>query len=163
MQQDQVIPIHVDSPKSRRNPGLIISMIAAVVGMYLLVESGGGTVQPLLILGVIGASYSWFVTPRQFRIYQNALVIKFGWPKLKVIPLSEITQMEKVEAHTGERLRVRLTNRRQIMVTVDNINEFRTRLDQARLNFDVTDVKSTSTVVEPGQDVYQEPEGPAPY
>jgi hypothetical protein len=153
--QDQ--PLYIGGPKSKRNNGLIFSLLITLAGVYFAITSGSATL--MLIVGLGGASYSWFSVATRFLIYQNVLVIKYGWPKVKVVPLPEISLMEKVEQATGEQLRLRLTNGKQVMIAAADIDEFQARLEEARKRF--TGVYVEPAAADPG--VGQEPQGPAPY
>ena len=134
MQEAEVRPLYTFFPKSRRNNGLIFSLLVLVGGLVLGVSSGD---LPNLMMGVglIGASYSWFSVATRFFLYQNVLVIKYGWPKTRVIPYDEISLMENVYHPQGEQLRLRMTNGKQVMITADDVDLFRASLEEARRGF----------------------------
>lgn len=141
-------PLYMDSPKSKFNVTLIFAMVVAVIGL-----ATGATF--LLILGLIGAVMNWFTSPKQFQIYQNALVIVYGKPRVKAIPFPDISHTEILVMPMGSRLRVRLINGKRVLVAVENIEEFRARLDDAMEKFNGTYGE--------GVIVDQEPEDPTPY
>lgn len=124
MEQPQEQPLHWDSPKSKYNLTLIFSLVVAVIGL-----ATGATF--LLILGLIGAAMNWFTNAKQYLIYQNALVVVYGRPRVKVIPFSDISHLEMLAMPMGNRLRVRLVSSKRLVVTVKDVDEFRTRLDDA--------------------------------
>ena len=149
-QENQPVqPIHWDIPKSRLNPTLIVALVVAVLGLF----SG-----PLLIvLGLGMAGFAWLTTPRQFLIYQNALVIVYGRPRVKVIQFPEIAQQEILSMPMGNRLRVRLDSGRRIMVNVRDVEEFHDRLGEALEKFNETYPRREVPKAEEG------PETPTPY
>lgn len=140
-------PLYMDGPKSKFNITLIFSLMVAVVGLWI---------DPIIvILGLIGAGVNYFTSPKQFQIYQNALVIVYGKPRVKAIPFPDISHTEILVMPMGSRLRVRLINGKRVLVAVENIEEFRVRLDEAMEKF-------AGTYGE-GAIVEQEPEDPRPY
>ena len=164
--QDQ--PIYSDRPSSRFNSGLIFGLVLVVVGLVLTVTRGNGKPDLLFVGGLFAVAYSWFFTPKQFHIYQNALVIVYGRPRVKVIPLSLVSAIEKgmfaagpLARPTGEQLRVSLVTGKQETITANNLDEFRARLEEAVARFKGTGVPST--VVDTASRIDQGPEGPAPY
>lgn len=138
----------MDSPKSKLNITLIFALVVAVIGL-----ATGQTF--LLLLGLIGAGLNWFTSPKQFQIYQNALVIVYGKPRVKAIPFPEISHTEILVLPMGSRLRVRLVNGKRVLVAVENIEEFRVRLDEALEKFNGTYGERALSD--------QEPENPTPY
>ena len=149
-QENQPVqPIHWDTPKSRLNPTLIVALVVAVLGLF------SGSL--LIVLGLGMAIFAWLTTPKQFLIYQNALVIVYGRPRVKVIQFPEIDQQEILRMSMGNRLRVRLGSGRRIMVTVRNVEEFRDRLNEALEKFRETYPRQEAPEAEEG------PENPTPY
>lgn len=128
MEQPQEQPLHWDSPKSKWNLTLIFSIVVAVIGL-----ATGATF--LVILGLIGAGVNWFTNAKQFLIYQNALVVVYGRPRVKVIPFTEISHLEMLVLPMGNRLRVRMVSGKRLVVSVSDIDQFRARLDDALEKF----------------------------
>ena len=124
MEQPQEQPLHWDGPKSKFNLTLIFSLVVAVIGL-----ATGATF--LLLLGLVGAGMNWFTNAKRYLIYQNALVVVYGRPRVKVIPYSDISHLEMLVMPMGNRLRVRLVNSKRLVVSVADPDEFRTRLDDA--------------------------------
>ena len=148
MQQPQVEPIHRDRPRSRFDATLIFAMVVAVLGLYVG--------QPFLVLlGILGAGYSWFNNAKQYLIYTDSLVIVYGRPRVKVIRFPEISHLEMLVIPIGNRLRVRLVNGKRIMVMVQDLEEFQARLGEALEKFNST--YSGQNIVD------QESDSPTPY
>ncbi len=146
--QPQVQPLHSDRPRSKFNATLIFALVIAVIGLV-----SGATF--LVILGLIGAGFSWFTNAKQYLIYTNSLVIVYGRPRVKVIPFPEISHLEMLVIPMGNRLRVRLVNGKRIMITAQDMDEFQTRLDEALEKFNST--------FDPQNIIDQVPEDPRPY
>ena len=164
-QQDQ--PLHWDSPRSRINVTLIVALLIAAVGLII---------QPtFVVLGLALAAYSWLTTAKQFLIYENALVIIYGQPRSpKVVHYPEISQLEMVAMPTGalgkqqvRRLLVHQITGRRIVVSVQNVEEFRERLDEAMRKFsgsyDEEKIIDQSPDQSPDQISDQNPDDPTPY
>ena len=131
LQPPQVQPLHMDKPRSKFNATLIFALVIAVLGLV--------TSAPfLLILGLIGAGFSWFTSARQYLIYTDSLVIVYGQPRVKVIRFPEISHLEMLVTPMGSRLRVRLVKGNRIMIAVQDMEEFQTRLDEALKTFNET-------------------------
>ena len=131
MEQPQDQPLHGDSPRSRFNATLIFGLVIAVIGLV-------SSAPFLVILGLIGAGFGWFTNAKRYLIYTNALVIVYGRPRVKAISFPEIADLEMLVTPMGNRLRVRLVNGKRIMITVQNTEEFQTRLDEALEKFNST-------------------------
>lgn len=106
---------------------MIFALAVAVLGIF----SGS----PLFFAGVGVAAYTWLTSPRRYLIFENALVIEYGRPRVKVIDFSNISHVETLSLGIGERLRVVLINGRRTMVMSRNLETFRERLDEALEKF----------------------------
>ena len=127
MQTPQAQPLYEDFPKSRFNITLILALAVVVIGL-------GGDIR-LAFLGIVGAAFSWLTTPRQFLIYQNALVVVYGRPRVKAIPFPDIADVDILSMPMGNRLRVRMVNGKRLVVSMRDIEQFRDRLNEALGNF----------------------------
>ncbi len=128
MQQVQGQPMHMDTPKSRINVPMILASAVAIIGVFSSVV--------LIALGLVGMVFSWLTTPRQYLIYQNALVIVYGKPRSKVVPFSDIDQLEDLTMPRGDTaLGVRLVSGKRAIISVVNLDEFKARLENAWESF----------------------------
>lgn len=145
MEQVQGQPIHMDTPKSRINVPMILASAVAVIGVF------SGYV--LVALGLAGMAFSWLTTPRQYLIYQNALVIIYGRPRSKTIPFSDIEQLEDLTMPRGDTaLGVRLVNGKRAIISVVNLDEFKVRLADAWESFKRTGGVQVLSVEEAPED-----------
>ena len=116
-------PIHWDNHRSSFNFTLIFALVVAVLGVM------GNW--PLLFIGVGVAAYSWLTTPRQYLIYRDTLVIRYGTPRVKPIPFATISHLETLALPMGERLRVRMVDGKRTFLTAKDPDTFRQHLEQA--------------------------------
>ncbi len=124
MQQSQEQPLHWDSHRTNLNLTFIFALVVAVLGVIT------GNIA-LFVIGVGVATYSWLTNPKQYLIYRDALVIVYGRPRVKAFPFQDISHLEIISLPIGERLRVRMTNRRSIMLMTKDSETFRVKLDEA--------------------------------
>ena len=125
MEQMQEQPLHWDNHRTNLNLTFFFALIVAVIGVI------GGILNPLFPIGIGVAIYSWLTTPKQYLIYQDALVIVYGRPRIKPYPFQEISHLETLSLPIGERLRVRMVNGRRIMLLTKDSDTFRAKLDEA--------------------------------
>ena len=116
-------PIHWDQHRSSFNFTLIFALVVAVIGIM-------GN-YPLLAIGLGVAAYTWLTTPRQYLVYRDALVIKYGTPRVKPIPFANISHLETLSLPMGERLRVRMVDGKRTFLTAKDPDTFRQHLEQA--------------------------------
>ena len=135
MEQPEPQPIYADGPKPGLNITLILALVVVVLG---LLDAMNGSFPILLILGLVVVAFNWFTTAKQYLIYENALVVVYGRPRVKAVPFDGISHVELLELPMGARLRVRMHNGGRIMITTQNIEEFRDRLDEALARFNDT-------------------------
>ena len=87
---------------------------------------------PLLIVFGLGfAGYSWLTNARQYRIYPGALVIVFGTPRARVIPLGDVSHLEMRAINIPDRLRAWLVNGRRVSLVVRDPEAFQEQLQKA--------------------------------
>jgi hypothetical protein len=95
---------------------------------------GGGS-WLLIVVGIGVGAYSWLTSPRQYRIYSDALVIMFGTPRNRSIHFSQIQEAVNDRGFMGDPLRVYTINRRRIAIQVRDPEEFHAHLDSAMAEF----------------------------
>ena len=139
---------------------MYVTLVVAVIGLLMMTEI-------FVILGLALAAYSWFTTAKQFLIYENVLVIIYGRPRNpRVVPYPSISRLEVVAVPVGpfgqqqsRRLLVHLMNDRRLIVSVQKVEEFRDRLDEAMRNFNES--YDQGKIIDQSPD--QSPENSTPY
>ena len=123
MQQPQEEPLHWDNHRTNLNLTFIFALIVAVIGILG---------QPVLfVIGIGVAIYSWLTSPKQYLIYRDALVIIYGRPRVKSYPFQEMSHLALLTLPIGDRLRIRMTNGRRLMLLTKDTETFRAKLDEA--------------------------------
>ena len=149
MEQFENQPIFEDRPKAGLNITLMLALAVSVFGVV-----GGEFI--LIVLGLLVAAFNWFTTAKRYRIYQNALVVEYGRPRVKALPFDGISHLELLELPLGARLRVRLHTGGRFIIATQNIEEFKDRLDEALARFN-------DTYQPPQQLPGEEPDNSTPY
>ncbi len=149
MEQFENQPIFEDRPKAGLNITLMLALAVSVFGVV-----GGEFI--LIVLGLLVAAFNWFTTAKRYRIYQNALVVEYGRPRVKAFPFDGISHLELLELPLGARLRVRLHTGGRFIIATQNIEEFKDRLDEALARFN-------DTYQPPQQLPGEEPDNSTPY
>ena len=97
---------------------------------------GGGSGAWLLILVGLGVgAYSWLTSPRQYRVYSDALIIMMGTPRRRTIHFSDIREVANDRGFMGDPLRVYTVNRKRIPLQVREPEEMHRYLDAALADF----------------------------
>ena len=94
-----------------------------------------GSAWLLVIVGLGVGAYSWLTSPRQYRVYSDALIIMFGMPRRRTIHFSDIREVVLDRGFMGDPLRVYTVNRRRIPLQVREPEEMHRYLDGAVKDF----------------------------
>ena len=89
----------------------------------------------LIVVGLGVGAYSWLTSPRQYRVYSDALIIMFGTPRRRTIHFSDIREVVSDRGFMGDPLRVYTMNRRRIPLQVREPEEMHRYLDGALADF----------------------------
>ena len=164
MQQPETTLIYWAPSRVRFNLTLILAAAVILFGLYQLFtdarsggddvpaepaaqtqESGGETPAPkrsggsgawlLIVVGLGVGAYSWLTSPRQYRVYSDALIIMFGTPRRRTIHFSDIREVVSDRGFMGDPLRVYTMNRRRIPLQVREPEEMHRYLDSALADF----------------------------
>lgn len=89
----------------------------------------------LIIVGLGVGAYSWLTSPRQYRVYPDALVIMYGMPRNRRLHFSQIREVANDRNFMGDPLRVYTSNRRRIPIQVHEPDAFYDYLQPALDDF----------------------------
>ena len=89
----------------------------------------------LIVVGLGVGAYSWLTSPRQYRVYGDALMIMFGTPRRRTIHFRDIREVVNDRGPMGDPLRVYTNNNRRIPIQVREPEEMHRYLDQALADF----------------------------
>ena len=98
-------------------------------------QTSRGSAFLLIIVGLGVGAYSWLTSPRQYRVYSDALVIMFGMPRRRTIHFSDVREVVLDRGFMGDPLRVYTTNRRRVPLQVREPEEMHRYLDSATKDF----------------------------
>jgi len=150
MQQHVQQPLHADDDRTTLNVSMLLGILVAIYGMVVAQDA------TIFFLGMVWAAYSWLTRPRRYLVYPNALVIEYGRPRKKVIPMAEISHVELLSLPIGERLRVVSLTGRRTMIMAKDLDTFREKLDEALESYQGGN-SGGQRPQEPQQDSEQEP------
>ena len=94
-----------------------------------------GSAWLLVIVGLGVGAYSWLTSPRQYRVYSDALIIMFGTPRRRTMHFSDIREVVLDRGFMGDPLRVYTVNRRRVPLQVREPEEMHRYLDGAVKDF----------------------------
>lgn len=136
MERQQNPPLHGDRPRGRANFTLGLALVVAVYGLVLFLRRGDTGDLLLVVVGLGVAAFNWLTTPRQYEIYQDALVIAYGRPRVRVIPFGQISGSPDVlRLVIGDRLRLQLVNGKRVIFQTRDLPTFHDRLSDALSGF----------------------------
>jgi len=131
-------PLHGDRPRGLVNFTLFFALAVAFYGLVTLLaapERGRNGVS-LVVLGLAVAAFNWLTTPRRYLVYQDALVIAYGQPRVRVIPFGQISgDPEMLRLIIGDRIQVRLLNGKRVIFQTRDLPAFHDRLIDALSRF----------------------------
>ncbi len=94
-----------------------------------------GSAWLLVLVGLGVGAYSWLTSPRQYRVYSDALITMFGTPRRRTLHFSEIREVVLDRGFMGDPLRVYTVNRRRVPLQVREPEEMHRYLDGAVKDF----------------------------
>lgn len=133
MEQQQNQPIYWDKHRIPINLTVIFAIIVAAFGLFTFMLQGATPV--LLVAGLAVGAYSWLTNPRQYWIYPDALVLVYGRPRTRIIPFTNVSQVEMRSQATPDRLRALLHRGRQVILMVRDPDAFNEQLQKALDDF----------------------------
>lgn len=129
MEDSQSQLVYWDKHRIPVNLTLLFSLGVAAYGLFLFLQGGSGII--LIIAGLAVGAYSWFTNPRQYRVYDDALVVIYGAPRTRVIPFSNVSHLEMRQLATPDRLRVWPVNGRRVVIMSRDPEAFHEQLQKA--------------------------------
>ena len=120
-------PLHTDRPRMSGidwlNPALALGLV--VVGII------GLDTFPL-VAGVALAIFVWFTRHFRYDIFPDALVVSYGKPRQKVVPLDQIAEVRSVRfGFRGDSLFVRNASGRGMIIRPSDPEQFAQQLQAA--------------------------------
>ena len=85
----------------------------------------------LLVIGALLSGGHWLLTPRRYEIYDDAVVVAYGRPRVKVVVYEEISEIEVATHALGTELRLHLTRGGVVRLYPLGPREFHENLERA--------------------------------
>ncbi len=115
--------IYTDKPSTSLiqliNPIIVAGLF--VLGIY------SGDPMPVVIAVAMGV-FIWFTRHTRYDLYSNALVIRYGTPRQRAVPISEIEQVVTVLG--GKGLFVKRKGSGGLLIRPQDIETFKSRLEE---------------------------------
>ena len=127
MKQPNTQFIHSDRYRGSVNFTLIFALFVIAYGL-LQGEEG----QALVIVGALVAVYVWFTRPREIEIYEDCILIRYGKPRVRIIPFENIERVDPLHLQVPDRWRSHLYRGRRIVLLTREPDLFVEKLEEAR-------------------------------
>jgi len=120
-------PLHTDRPRFSGidwlNPALALGLL--MVGLI------SAETFPLVSGAALG-TFVWFTRHFRYDIYPDALVVSYGKPRQKVVPLDQVSEVRTVQfGFRGDSLFVRNTSGHGMIIRPSDPEQFAQRLQEA--------------------------------
>ena len=159
-------PTPNDAPQTQQQGDGTVPAPAETEGQTPVGDEGGGNVTDLflILVGLGVGAYSWLTSPRQYRIYPDALVIFYGMPRRRTVHFSAIREVANDHGRgaMGDPLRVYTANRRRIPIQVREPDEMYPHLQRALEQFRRDNPQYAPPEPEPTDEPPPEPEADTP-
>ena len=127
MKQPNTQFIHSDRYRGSVNFTLIFALFVIAYGL-LQGEEG----QALVIVGALVAVYVWVTRPREIEIYEDCILIRYGKPRVRIIPFENIERVDPLHLQVPDRWRIHLYRGRRIVLLTREPDLFVEKLEEAR-------------------------------
>jgi hypothetical protein len=121
--------VYWDKHRIPVNLTLLFSLGVAAFGVFSYLQGADGLL--LIFAGLGVAAYSWFTNPRQYRVYEDALVIIYGSPRTKVMLFRDLSHLEMRQLNIPDRLRVWPIRGRRVVIMARDPEAFHDQLQNA--------------------------------
>ncbi len=133
MEQTQNQPLYAAKDRVPFNLTLILALGIAVWGLAGLVgiPPPPGNPEMIIILGLAVTAYTWLFTPREYMVYNDAVCVAYGKPRVKTIHFSNIATVEMGSIAAIDQLRIRPIKGRRQAIRVRDPEAFFDQLETA--------------------------------
>ena len=133
MEQSQNQPLYAAKDRVPFNLTLILALGIAAWGLAGLVGilPPPGNPEMIIILGLAVTAYTWLFTPREYMVYNDAVCVAYGKPRIKTIHFSNIATVEMGSIAAIDQLRIRPIRGRRQSIRVRDPETFYDELETA--------------------------------
>ncbi len=163
MEQSHHQPLYAAKDRVPFNLTLVLAMGIALWGLAGLVGilPPPGNPEMIIVLGVAVTAYTWLFTPKEYMVYNDAVCVAYGKPRVKTIHFSNIASVEMGSLATIDQLRIRPVRGRRQSIRVRDPETFYDQLESAlnayRASHPEEDISFHLTGRNPGAVVDDEP------
>jgi hypothetical protein len=133
MEQSQHQPLYAAKDRVPFNLTLVLALGIAGWGLAGLIGilPPPGNPEMIIILGVAVTAYTWLFTPREYMVYNDAVCVAYGKPRVKTIHFSNIASVEMGSMVAIDQLRIRPVRGRRQSIRVRDPETFYDQLESA--------------------------------
>ena len=133
MEQSQHQPLYAAKDRVPFNLTLVLALGIAMWGLAGLVGilPPPGNPEMIIALGLAVTAYTWLFTPREYMVYNDAVCVVYGRPRVKTIHFSNIAVVEMGSPVSIDQLRIRPIRGRRQSIRVRDPEAFYDELESA--------------------------------
>lgn len=133
MQQSQHQPLYAAKDRVPFNLTLVLALGIAVWGVAGMVGilPPPGNPEMIIVLGLAVTAYTWLFTPKEYMVFNDAVCVAYGKPRVKTIHFSNIAMVEMGSMATIDQLRIRPVKGRRQSIRVRDPEAFYDQLELA--------------------------------
>jgi len=133
MEQLQNQPLYAAKDRVPFNLTLVLALGIAAWGLAGLVGilPPPGNPEMIIVLGLAVTAYTWLFTPKEYMVYNDAVCVAYGKPRVKTIHFSNIASVEMGSLATIDQLRIRPIRGRRQSIRVRDPETFYDQLESA--------------------------------
>ena len=133
MEQSQHQPLYAAKDRVPFNLTLVLALGIAGWGLAGLVGilPPPGNPEMIIVLGLAVTAYTWLFTPKEYMVYNDAVCVAYGKPRVKTIHFSNIAVVEMGSPVSIDQLRIRPIRGRRQSIRVRDPETFYDQLETA--------------------------------
>lgn len=133
MEQSQHQPLYAAKDRVPFNLTLVLALGIAGWGLAGLIGilPPPGNPEMIIVLGLAVTAYTWLFTPREYMVYNDAVCVAYGKPRVKTIHFSNIAVVEMGSPVSIDQLRIRPVKGRRQSIRVRDPETFYDQLESA--------------------------------
>ena len=133
MEQSEHQPLYAAKDRVPFNLTLVLALGIAGWGLAGLIGilPPPGNPEMIIVLGLAVTAYTWLFTPKEYMVYNDAVCVAYGKPRVKTIHFSNIAVVEMGSPVSIDQLRIRPIRGRRQSIRVRDPETFYDQLETA--------------------------------
>ncbi len=133
MEQSEHQPLYAAKDRVPFNLTLVLALGIAGWGLAGLIGilPPPGNPEMIIVLGLAVTAYTWLFTPKEYMVYNDAVCVAYGKPRVKTIHFSNIAVVEMGSPVSIDQLRIRPIKGRRQSIRVRDPETFYDQLETA--------------------------------